>query len=191
VGLLGGAMILAAVNLLWTRPRLQASAGNRPELGQATATVLRRLVGSEIAIVAAIIFAAAVLSSLAPPAKALAQIGRAAAPVGPGPVRSVVHLNGYDLQLHVTPNRAAQANEFALSIKRNGQPVTGAGVTAKFAMLDMEMGEQAYALKESGPGVYSHSAPALVMVGHWAITFEVQPPGGQTFDVLLVDKANG
>jgi hypothetical protein len=29
------------------------------------------------------------------------------------------------------------------------------------------------------------------MVGHWALTFEVQPPGGQTFDVLLVDKANG
>jgi len=39
--------------------------------------------------------------------------------------------------------------------------------------------------------VYSHSAPALVMVGRWAITFEVQPPGGQTFDVLLVDRANG
>jgi copper transport protein len=191
VGLLGGATILAAVNLLWTRPRLQASVGDRPELGPATATLLRRLVGSEIAIVAAIIFAAAVLSSLAPPAKALAQIGHAAAHVGPGPVRSVVQLNGYDLQLHVTPNRAAQANQFALSIKRNGQPVTGAGVTAKFAMLDMEMGQQAYALKESAPGVYSHSAPALVMVGHWAITFEVQPPGGQTFDVLLVDKANG
>jgi copper transport protein len=191
VGLLGGATILAAVNLLWTRPRLQASVGDRPELGPATATLLRRLVGSEIAIVAAIIFAAAVLSSLAPPAKALAQIGHAAAHVGPGPVRSVVQLNGYDLQLHVTPNRAAQANQFALSIKRNGQPVTGAGVTAKFAMLDMEMGQQAYALKESAPGVYSHAAPALVMVGHWAITFEVQPPGGQTFDVLLVDKANG
>jgi copper transport protein len=191
VGLLGGAMLLAAVNLLWTRPRLQASAGDRPDLGPATATLLRRLVGSEIAIVAAIIFAAAVLSSLPPPAKALAEIGKAAAHVGPGPVASAVERNGYSLQLRVTPNRAAQNNDFALSIKRNGQPVTGAGVTAKFAMLDMEMGQQAYALKESAPGVYSHSAPALVMVGHWAITFEVQPPGGQPFDVLLVDRANG
>jgi copper transport protein len=191
VGLLGGAMLLAAVNLLWTRPRLQASAGNRPDLGPATATLLRRLVGSEIAIVAAIIFAAAVLSSLPPPAKALAEIGKAAAHVGPGPVASAVERNGYSLQLRVTPNRAAQNNDFALSIKRNGQPVTGAGVTAKFAMLDMEMGQQAYALKESPPGTYSHAAPALVMVGRWAITFEVQPPGGQPFDVLLVDRANG
>ena len=191
VGLLGGAMTLAAVNLLRTRPRLQASAGDRPEIGPASAALLRRLVGSEIAIVAAIIFAAAVLSSLPPPAKALAQIGHAAAHVGPGPVRRAVERNGYSLQLRVTPNRAAQKNDFALSIRRNGQPVTGAGVTAKFAMLDMEMGQQAYALKEAAPGVYSHAAPALVMVGRWAITFEVQPPAGQPFDVLLVDRASG
>jgi len=191
VGLLGATMMLAAVNLLWTRPRLQASAGDRPEIGPPTATLVRRLVGSEIVIVAAIIFAAAVLSSLAPPAKALAQIGKAAAHVGPGPVTSAVERNGYSLRFHVTPNRAAQNNDFALSIKRNGQPVTGAGVTARFAMLDMEMGEQAYELKESAPGVYSHAAPALVMVGRWAITFEVQPPGAQPFDVLLVDRANG
>jgi len=45
--------------------------------------------------------------------------------------------------------------------------------------------------KESGPGVYSHAAPALVMVGHWAITFQIEPPGGQPFDALLVDRANG
>ena len=48
VALLGGAMLIAAVNLLWTRPRLQASAGDRPDIGPATATLLRRLVGSEI-----------------------------------------------------------------------------------------------------------------------------------------------
>ncbi len=191
VGLLGGAMVLAAVNLQWTRPRLRASAGDRPDIGPATAILLRRLVGSEIAIVAAIVFAAAVLSSLAPPAKALGQVGHAAAHVGPGPVTSAAERNGYDLQFHVTPNRAAQNNEFMLSIKRNRKPVTGAGVTAKFAMLDMEMGQQAYELKESAPGEYSRAAPALVMVGHWAITFEVEPPGAQPFDVLLVDRANG
>ena len=191
VALLGGAMMIAAVNLLWTRPRLQASAGDRPDLGPATAALLRRTVGSEIVIVAAIIFAAAVLSSLAPPAKALAQIGNAAAHVGPGPVKSSVVRNGYSLQFQVTPNRAAQQNDFTLTLKRGGKPVNGATVTATFAMLDMEMGQQGYALKETSPGVYSHSAPALVMVGHWAITFDVEPPGGQPFDVLLVDRANG
>ena len=78
----------------------------------------------------------------------------------------------------MTPNRAAQPNKFTLAITRDGKPVTGADVTATFAMLDMEMGQQGYAFKEVSPGVYSHSAPALVMVGHWGITFDVEPPGG-------------
>src|SRR5207247_8132409 len=108
-----------------------------------------------------------VLSSLPPPAKALARLGGAAAHVGPGPVTSSVERNGYTLQFHVTPNRAAQQNDFALTLKRDGRAVTGATVTAKFAMLDMEMGEQAYELKQIAPGVYSHAAPALVMVGRW------------------------
>ena len=69
--------------------------------------------------------------------------------------------------------------------------MTGANVTATFAMLDMEMGQQAYDLKESHPGVYTHAAPALVMVGHWGITFDVEPPGGQPFDATVVDRANG
>jgi len=33
--------------------------------------------------------------------------------------------------------------------------------------------------------------PALVMVGHWGLQFEVQPRGGKPFTVLLVDRANG
>ena len=191
VALLGGTMLIASVNLLWTTPRLKASVDDQPDVGPPTAKLLSRLVGSEIVLVAAIICAAAVLSSLPPPAKALGQLGEVAAHVGPGPVTSSMQRNGYDLQFHVTPNRAAHDNRFALTIKRNGRPVTGAGVTAKFAMLDMEMGQQEYALKETAPGVYSHAAPALVMVGHWGITFGVEPPGGQPFDVVLVDRANG
>ena len=50
----------------------------------------------------------------------------------------------------------------------------GADVTATFAMLDMEMGEQAYRLPETAPGVYSRAAPALVMVGHWGLSFDVR-----------------
>jgi hypothetical protein len=29
------------------------------------------------------------------------------------------------------------------------------------------------------------------MVGHWALTFEIAPPGGRPFEVLIVDKASG
>jgi copper transport protein len=190
VGILLVAMMLAAVNLLWTRPRLIASAGDNPELGPSTATMLRRLVGFEVVLVAGIIFVAAVLSSLPPPSKALAGL---VAPihVGPGPVTTTVQRDGYTAQVKVTPNRAAQANNFVISLTKNAKPVRGANVTTTFAMLDMEMGEQAYAFKETAPGVYTHSAPALVMVGHWGITFNVEPPGGTPFTVTLVDRANG
>jgi copper transport protein len=58
-------------------------------------------------------------------------------------------------------------------------------------MLDMDMQNQEYRLTETSPGTYTMSRPALVMVGHWGLSFDVTPPGGQTFTVLLVDRANG
>jgi hypothetical protein len=39
--------------------------------------------------------------------------------------------------------------------------------------------------------LYEHSAPALVMVGHWGLSFAIAPPGATPFNVLLVDRANG
>jgi copper transport protein len=191
IALLGGALGLASVNLVRTKPRLQASR-ERPELGAPTAVLLRRLVTGETLLVASAVFAAAVLSSLPPPSKALAEVGKANAHVGPGPVAMAVNKNGYHLAFRVLPNKAAVPNSFGVEITRGGKPVHGADVTAGFAMLDMEMGQQAYQLGESAPGFYSHSAPALVMVGHWALSFDVQPPGQkQPFTVLLVDKAEG
>jgi len=182
IGLLLGAIVLASVNLLRAKPRLE-----RP----GSARLLRRLVAGETLLVAAAVFAAAVLSSLAPPSKALASVGAASAHVGPGAVRSVVRKDGYTLSVGVAPNRAAVPNSFDLRITKGGQPVRGAEVVLTFEMLDMEMGNQAYRLTETAPGVYTHAAPALVMVGHWGLSFSVTPRGGQPFDVLLVDKANG
>jgi copper transport protein len=182
IGLLLGAIVLASVNLLRAKPRLE-----RP----GSALLLRRLVAGETLLVAAAVFAAAVLSSLAPPSKALASVGAASAHVGPGAVRSVVQKDGYTLSVGVAPNKAAVPNSFVLRLTKGGQPVRGAEVVLTFEMLDMEMGNQAYRLTESAPGVYTHATPALVMVGHWGLSFSVTPRGGQPFDVLLVDKANG
>ena len=103
----------------------------------------------------------------------------------------VVEKNGYRLEFRVSPNRAAVPNAFAVRITRNGRPVRGADVTTTFAMLDMEMGQQAYNLPETSPGLYERSAPALVMVGHWGLSFEVTPPGRAPFTVSLVDRAGG
>jgi copper transport protein len=184
--LLLGAMLIASVNLLRTRPALAAA---DPPLRMAV--LLRRLVGGEVLLVVAAVAVAAVLSSLAPPSKALAAIGSASGKVGPGPVTKVVEESGYRLEIQVTPNRAAVPNDFAVRITRNGAPVQGAQVTTTFAMLDMEMPQQSYALAESSPGVYRRASPALVMVGHWGLSFEIVPKGAAPFTVLLVDRAAG
>jgi copper transport protein len=67
--------------------------------------------------------------------------------------------------------------------------VQGADVTLTFAMLDMQMPTQEYQLAETAPGIYTRKAPALVMVGHWALSFTITPKGGQPFSALVVDRA--
>ena len=110
---------------------------------------------------------------------------------GPGPVTTVVAKAPYRVRVQVTPNRAAVQNAFSVSLTRGGAPVRGAEVITRFDMLDMDMGEQSYRFRELRPGVFSKSAPALVMVGHWALQFEVTPPSGKPFVVTLLDKAGG
>jgi copper transport protein len=190
IALLATALVLGAANLLRTKPRLAANARS-PDLGPGAASLLRRLVAGETLLVAGAVLAAAVLSSLAPPAKALASAGGAVGRVGPGAVSRTIEQNGYRLQLRLAPNRAAVPNRFQLAITRGGRPVRGADVTLGLAMLDMEMGNQAYRLPEVEPGVYSRSEPGLVMVGHWGVSFEIRPPGGQGFTVTFVDRAGG
>jgi len=174
--LLAAAMLVASVNLVRTRR------------GRG---LLWQTVAAEVVLVTSAVVAAAVLSSLPPPPKALAGLGAPAATAGPGPVTAVVERNGYHLEVHVTPNKVAVPDDFALRITRNGAPVRGATVIATFTMLDMEMPTQAYRLAERSPGLYEHSTAALVMVGRWGLTFQVEPPGGQPFDIVVLDHASG
>jgi copper transport protein len=190
IGILASTMPLAAVNLLRNKPGLVA-AGTDPALGERPARLLRRLVGGEATLVAGAVFAAALLSSLAPPPPAFAEQQSAIAHVGPGLVAATVKQAGYTLQVLVSPNRAVAPNSFALRLTRNGQPVRNANVTLEFAMLDMTMPSQTYQLTEKSPGLYAQKAPALVMVGHWGLTFNVTPQGAPPFTATLVDHATG
>jgi copper transport protein len=190
IAILLATLPLAAVNLLRTKPGLLA-ATEQPTLGERPALLLRRLVGGEAFLIAGAVFAAALLSSLAPPPAAFAEQQSALLRVGPGRVAATVKRNGYTLQLLVDPNRAAAPNSFALKLSRNGQPVRGADITLGFAMLDMQMPQQDYRLSETSPGVYTRKAPALVMVGHWGLTFTITPKGGAPFTATVVDHAAG
>jgi copper transport protein len=186
VAILAATTPLAAINLLRNKPGLAV-----PARAEGAARLLRRLVGGEAVLVAGAVFAAAVLSSLAPPPPAFAQRQSAIARVGPGRVAATVKRLGYTLQVLVDPNRAAAPNSFALKVTRNGQPVRHAEITLAFAMLDMEMPQQEYRLAETAPGVYTRQASALVMVGHWGLTFTVTPPGARAFTANIVDHATG
>jgi copper transport protein len=190
IGLLALTLPLAAVNLLRNKPGLVAAAAE-PALGERPARLLRGLVGGEAVIVTAAVFAAALLSSLAPPPPAFAEQQSAIARVGPGRVAATINHAGYTLQVLVDPNHAVASNSFALKLSRNGQPVRNANITLGFAMLDMQMPSQTYQLRETAPGVYTQKAPALVMVGHWGLTFNVTPPSGPPFSVTVVDHATG
>jgi hypothetical protein len=64
-------------------------------------------------------------------------------------------------------------------------------VTLTLNHTEMQMPQQEYQLAETRPGTYSRSAPALVMVGKWALAFQVTPQGGPSFNALILDQANG
>jgi copper transport protein len=185
-GILLGAILLAAVNLLRAKPGL-----SRPEVGEASARLLRRLVSGEAFLVAGAILAAAILSSVVPPPPAFAEEGSALARVGPGKVASTVVRGAYKLGILVDPNRAAAPDTFGLRLTRGGRPVVGADVTVTFAMLDMQMPTQEYQLAERAPGIYTRKAPALVMVGRWSLSFTITPKHGLPFTALVVDRAGG
>jgi copper transport protein len=187
IGLLTGALALASRNLLRTKPALAAvGAGAEP-----AARLLRSLVGGEAVIVTGAVFTAALLSSLAPPPPSFALQNSALARVGPGRVAETVQQNGYKLEFLVSPNKAAAPDSFALRISRGGQPVRGATVTLALNHLEMQMPQQQYELRETTPGVYARTAPALIMVGKWGLSFNVAPPGVPPFTALIVDQANG
>jgi hypothetical protein len=192
IGLLGLALILGAVNLLVTTPRL-AAAGARedPALGGGGARLLRRTVSGEVVLVASTVFAAGLLTSLPPPASALGRAGDALARVGPGPVRRPVAQAGTRAVVRLTPNVAVRPMGFGVDLARGGAPVTGATVVARFDMLDMDMAQQAFTLRETRPGTYRRTAMPLIMVGNWGVTFDVTPRSGPPYSFVVVDRANG
>lgn len=191
MALLVTAMAVASGNLLRARPRLQAAAAAGGTLGTGPARLLRGLVSGEVLLIVGALFAAGILSSLPPPPKALASIGAVSAHVGPGPANVVVEHGAYRLVFHISPNKAVVPDSFSVSITKNGKPLHGATVTSTFAMLDMEMPNLAYNLAEQSPGKYGRAANALVMVGHWGLSFEVEPPHDLPFTVTIIDHAVG
>ena len=186
IALLLGALSLAAMNLTRARPRLRPSAP-RPESATA-ALLLRRMASGEVVLVAGAVLAAAVLTSLAPPARALADIGKPSAKVGPGPVRQAVDRRGYRFDLRVDPNRAAVPNDFAVRVTRAASRSTARASPPRSPCSTWRWARSSTRSPAAGTALYRRAAPALVMVGRWGLSLRLEPPGRAPVDVVVLDR---
>ena len=133
IGLLLAAMLLGAVNLVRTKPRLVAARAH-PELGAGGSSLAAQArSASRRCWSTGAVFAAA--RALEPrPAAAGARRGGSGARqgrAGPGR-RDGAQGRATRSQVLVNPNKAAAPNSFALKITKNGAPVSGADVTLTF-----------------------------------------------------------
>ena len=143
-------------------PRLEASS-RRPGAGRARprACCAAWSAGETLLVVGAI-FAAGIMSSVAPPPDSLAQVGAATAEVGPAPVRETVTEGEYELEfVDRRRNRPRSPTPSRCWSSATANPVRGRrGDRARFSMLDMEMGQQNYKFNRRGPGRLRPPEPA-------------------------------
>ena len=139
------------------------------------------------------VFVAALLSSLAPPPPSFAlqnsaaREGRSGAGGADGAACTATRCRCSSRR-----TRPPRPDSFALRITKGGQPVRGATVTLAFNHLEMQMPQQEYQLREISPGVYSRSAPALVMVGQWGLVVpDHAARAAPRSPRCIVDQANG
>ena len=173
VALLIAAIVLAAINLLRTKPGLQAEDRERRRCRAAAAARRRR--GRDRRRGGAV----AAVTLVSSPAVEGARRGRWLDEAGGAWSGRLDHRE--ERLPRRGPRRSeprGRPNDFSLKLTRGGRPVRGAIVTVRFDMLDMAMGEQAYRMQETSPGLCTRAAtPALVMVGHWGLSFDVAPKG--------------
>ena len=178
------AMVLASVNLVRTKPRLcrgRHPPGARP--------LCCRLVAGEV-LVAGRFSPRHCSRASPPPSKTSRRKGRRPQRSVPGKVARRAPGRVY-AETARRSEQSGRTEHLRTADHRNGRPVTGADVTVTFAMLDMTMGTQEYQMTETAPGRTHARHPALVMVGHWGLSFTVTPKGGEPFTVLVVDHAAG
>ncbi|PDZ89132.1 copper resistance protein [Bacillus thuringiensis] len=78
--------------------------------------------------------------------------------------------NGYELTLHVSPNKVGQ-NTFHITLKdENGQPVTDMEqIILTTQSLDMNMGKGSFKVSAVSPGEYEAEGMYINMTGNWNI----------------------
>jgi copper transport protein len=160
-GLLLAIAVLGAVNRYRVVPRMPATAG-----------LLRRVAGGELALGAIVLLVAGWLTGVAP-ARQAAEALAAARPV-------VVTGNDFAtsvrLRLEIAPGYPG-VNHFVVRAADydTNRPITGAHVSLSFQSADRpDLGTSTLDLRAAGPGTYTGDGANLSLGGRWTVTALVQ-----------------
>ena len=158
-------LLVAAVNLIWIRPRLRGST--------AAARWLRRTVAAEIALAVLIILTVGFLTALEP-ARQFASRTLASEQQG---LTFTDTTEGTDITLTVEPARVGQ-NTFTVKLTdRFGEPIENAtDVRLRVSYLDADFGEEPVPTTNIGGGEYELADSAISIAGAYQVELLIQRP---------------
>ena len=158
-------LLVAAVNLIWVRPRLRGSG--------TAARWLRRTVIAEIVLAALVILTVGFLTTLEP-ARQVASRMLASEQQG---LTFTDTVDGTDITLTVEPARVG-ANTFTVMLAdRFGNPIANAtDVRLRVSYLDADFGEEPVPTVNTGGGEYELAGTAMSIAGAYQAELLVQRP---------------
>ena len=165
VGLVGLLLLIAAINLVWVRPRL-------PGDGRA-AYWLRRLVVAEVIVAALVLLSVGFLTSLEPARQAASRLGI-------GVAESLTFSDtaeGADITLEVIPGQVGP-NTIRITLRDVfGNPITNAtDVRARLSYLDADLGETEVSAIPTGDGEFTLTDRLIGIDGAWEVALTAQRP---------------
>ena len=158
-------LAVAAVNLIWVRPRLRGSG--------TAARWLRRTVVAEILLAVLVILAVGFLTALEPARQATS---RQMAPEHQG-MTLMETVEDTSITLGIDP-ASVGSNDFTVSLAdRHGEPIENAtDVRLRVVYLDGEIGEESVPTVNTGGGDYELAGKALSIAGAYQAELLVQRP---------------
>ena len=165
VALIAVLLLVAAVNLIWVRPRLRGSGS--------AAKWLRRTVVAEIALAVLVILTVGFLTALEP----ARQFASRTLESEQQALAFSDTVDGTDITLAVEPARVGQ-NTFTVKLQdRFGEPIENAtDVRLRVSYLDADFGEESVPTVNIGGGEYELADSALSIAGAYQTEILVQRP---------------
>ena len=165
IGLVGALLLIAAVNLIWVRPRLAGDSR--------AARWLRRLVTAEVIVAVITLLSVGFLTSLEP-------ARQTASREGIGVENSLVFQDtaeGADMILEITSGRVG-LNTIKVTLRDGfSSPITNAtDVRVRLSYLDADLGETAVPATPLGDSEFTLADQIIGIAGAWEVALVVQRP---------------